>query len=243
MNGLLLVPTLNRIDLLKRFLHSYKEAESTVTTALLVDAADYKVNQSGYQEILDKLPPQVTIVNTHEAITMGDKCRFIYPKMRSLVPDLKWVGLLNDDHYIVTKKWDEIAEKLIDGKNFISTNDGFWMAGVRCCGLTAWSLPLLEKVGFPIYPEKLQHLYIDDLWKAIGDSSGCYLETMKINIEHRHVLKGDMQPDSTYFASNEQSRYIKEQPIFKRFMEERFKDVCLGIVKWRSEQVLDGKFV
>lgn len=243
MSGLLLLPTLNRISLLKDFVKSYVEAESTVTTVLLVDEADYKVNEQGYKEVEASLPSTISIVNTHEAVSMGDKIRFIYPKIESLVPECKWLGLLNDDHYIITKKWDMIVDEIIDGKNFISTNDGFWCAGVKVCGLTAWSIPLLETVGFPIYPPRLQHLYIDDLWKAIGESSGSWLETMRINIEHRHVSKGSMQADQTYVKVSNQENYAKEEKIFREFMEGEFKDVCLGVVKFRSDEVLDSKFV
>lgn len=243
MNGLLLVPTLNRISLLQEFLKSYVEAQSTVATVLLVDEADYRANESGYKEIEATLPPQISIVNTHEAVTMGDKIRFIYPKMKSIVPELRWVGLLNDDHYIITSGWDKVVEELIDGKNFISSNDGFWAAGAKCCGVTAWSIGLLDVVGFPIYPEGLQHLYIDDLWKAIGESTGSWHETMRINVEHRHVLKGAMQADDTFLKSNNEHRYRVEEPVFRKFMEEKFKDVCVNVVKFRSEEGLDAKFV
>lgn len=241
MSGVLLVPTLNRIELLKRFVESYIDAESSVQTVLLVDAVDYAANEAGYKSIV--FPESMQIVNTHEAVTMGDKCRFIFDKLESIQPGLRWVGLLNDDHYIVTKGWDRTVEELIDGKNFISTNDGYWMAGCKVCGLTAWSIDLLKVAGFPIYPEKMHHLYIDDLWKAVGESTGSWLETMRINIEHRHVLRGDMQADETFIKSNSEPQYRKAEPIFKDFMENRFKDVCLNIIKFRSEETLDAKFV
>lgn len=241
--GLLLIPTLNRIELLKSFIKSYKEADSIVRTLLLVDQADFIANADGYKEIESLLPRTMTILNTGSAVTMGDKIRFVYPNIKSIVEDLRWVGLLNDDHYIITKGWDKIVETLIDGKNFISTNDGYWNVGFQCCGLTAWSIELLEIAGFPIYPDRLQHLYIDNLWKALGESTGSWLETMRINVEHRHVIKGAMQPDQTYVKSNNQDQYKKEEAIFKDFMETQFKDVCLNIIKMRSDQVLDAKFV
>lgn len=243
MKGLLLIPTLNRIELLKQFLKSYAEAESTVTTVLLVDEADYKVNEAYYREIELCLPETIKLINTHTAVTMGDKIRFIYPKIDSIVPECKWVGLLNDDHYIITKGWDKIVESLIDGKNFISTNDGYWCFGVQCCGLTAWSVELLKTAGFPIFPDALQHLYIDNLWKAIGESAGCWVETMRINVEHKHVLRGAMPADETYHKSNNQAQYMKEEKVFREFMEEKFRDTCMNIIKLRSEQNLDAKFI
>lgn len=246
MKGILLLPTLNRIELLKTFIKSYKDSEAQTQVAILIDQDDLKSNDKGYKEVQEYITEHslslIELINTHEAVTMGDKIRYIFPKIESIVPDCQWVGLLNDDHYIVTKHWDKIVNELIDGKNFISTNDGYWNFGYACCGLTVWSKELLQTVDFPIYPKGLQHLFIDNLWKAIGESTGSWEETMRINVEHRHVFKGAMPADETHIKSNNQERYNAEEKVFRKFMEEDFKDVCMRIVKMRSEENLDSKF-
>lgn len=240
MNGLILLPTLNRTELLKSFIKSYIETEATVDVWVLVDEVDYQTNRAGYELALKDAPETIQLHLTDTAVTMGDKIRKVYPQ---ITPAVKWIGLLNDDHYCITPEWDKKAESLLDGTNMVSTNDGFWNFGVRVVGLTAWSKPLLDLVGFPIYPENLQHLYIDDVWKAIGESSGCWHETMSINIEHRHVYAGKMAEDDTFKKVNSQSSYQSDLQHFQKFMEQDFKIICQKILDFRASQVQSNKFV
>lgn len=232
MNGVLLLPTYNRVEKLKEFLKSYVETKATIPLKILVDAEDLTENKSAYDSVA--LPEFCSIINTDQARSMGDKCRWIWPSIKDL--QYSWVGLLNDDHYCITPEWDQKAEKLIDGTNMVSTNDGNWNFGVRVAGLTAWSTPLLEAVDFPIFPRNLQHLCIDDVWKQIGDATGCWLETMKINIEHRHVFKGAPN-DSTHERVYAQSSWEYDGKEFTHFMEQDFKDVCLKVMKLREKNI------
>ncbi len=113
--------------------------------------------------------------------------------------------------------------------------------GVKVCGLTAWSIPLLDKLELPIYPEGLQHLYIDDMWKALGESSGCLRETMKINIEHRHVYRNLMLPDQTFHKSNSQQSYIDDGKVFEKWMNENFAPTVKKIMDFRNEEMLKSR--
>lgn len=231
MSGVILLPTLNRPHLLKNFLDSYQTTEATCAMHILVDDEDYKKHQSEYDSIC-------AVTNTGSAVTMGDKVRFIWPKIK----EHKWVGLLNDDHYCITPHWDKIIEEMLDGTNMVSTNDGNWNFGFRVVGLTAWSMGLLDACGFPIFPDGLNHYFIDDTWKAIGESTGCWQETMKVNIEHRHVFNGKMPEDETFRKVNAPEATQKDLAIFKKFMEEQFQDVCKRIVALRTQQIKDQKF-
>lgn len=236
----ILVPTLNRVDLLKQFINSYIFTKAVSPLLLLVDQEDLRIHQVGYDEV-QALSPLITIVNTGTQITMGKKCRFAMRYIKDKFPEATAVGLLNDDHHCVTPEWDQIALKLLDGKNMISTNDGFWNFGINPVGLTAWSIPLLEECGLPIYPEDLQHLYIDNLWKAVGESSGCWKETMKINIEHRHVFRNLMLPDQTFHKSNNQQSYADDGKVFEKFMAENFKGIVNKILAFRSKEMEKAK--
>lgn len=164
---------------------------------------------------------------------MGDKCRWAYRELKER--DIGWIGLLNDDHYCVTKNWDKAVESFLDGTNMVSTNDGSWNFGTRVVGLTAWSMALLDAAEIPIFPRQLQHLCIDDVWKAIGESTGCWFETMKINIEHRHAYRGMSPQDETFQKVNSQTQWLHDTKEFKEFMEQDFKDVCFRIAKLRSQ--------
>ena len=236
---MILLPTLNRIELLKRFFESYKNTNATVAGYVLVDDSDYKKNLDEYETIKQTLMPNDWIMrNTGPNVSMGDKVRSVWHEIKVH----KWVGLLNDDHVLITPDWDKKVEALLDGTNMVSTNDGNWNFGFRVCGLTAWSMPLLEACGFPIFPRNLQHLCIDDIWKAIGESTGCWVETLKVNIEHRHAFKNEMEKDSTFEKVYAPPSWEYDAKEYRHFMEQDFKGVCERIVALRAKHIEKEKF-
>jgi hypothetical protein len=237
MNGVILLPTLNRIEKLKEFIKSYKETSAEISVWILVDDQDFNSNIKEYESIQKYLPDAMGFHKTGTAISMGDKCRFIWPEMTKF--GYSWIGILNDDHYCITPEWDKKCEALIDGTNIVSTNDGYWNFGVRVAGLTAWSMPLLDVCGFPIFPRNLQHICIDDVWKNIGEATGCWKETMKINIEHRHVFKGAPK-DQTHDKVYENASWAYDGAEFKFFMQQDFKSVCDRIIKFRQEHTKES---
>jgi hypothetical protein len=242
-NLVVLLPTLNRINLLKRFANSYIETKAEAPLLILVDEDDLRLNQVGYDEVA-ALSDSFRIVSTRINVTMGAKCRYVYKDyLKNHFPEAKYVGLLNDDHFCVTPEWDKIViARFRSGVEMISTNDGFWNFGIQPVGLTAWSIDMLDRCGIPIYPEGLDHLFIDNIWKAIGESSGIWRETMKVNIEHRHVFKGDMEPDQTFHKSNNQEQYQKDGKVFEDFMNTQFKTVIDKIMNVRAQALVDAKF-
>lgn len=237
MSGVLLLPTLNRIELLKRFIQSYRDTHAQIETKILVDSSDLEMNLDAYESL--DLPPSMKIRNTGENISMGDKCRFLWDEIKD---QYSWVALLNDDHVCLTDQWDQKCEGLIDGANMVSSNDGGWNFGINVVGITAWSMPLLHSCGFPIFPDGISHWFIDNVWHQIGLATGCWQETLTINIEHRHVFCGKMAPDSTYQISQDKTKAEAGQAAFEKFMENDFKGVCERINKLRSQHIFKEKF-
>lgn len=233
---MILLPTLNRVELLQRFLDSVKLTAPDCKGLILVDEKDYQINEHAYTNLIK--PTHWGIINTYKNVSMGDKCRYV----QNMWVDESWVGLLNDDHVCITPGWDNIVEEMLDGTNMVSTNDGYWNFGHNVVGLTAWSTPLLEAAGIPIFPTWIDHWFIDNIWKNIGDATGCWLETMKVNIEHRHVFRGMMAADETAKISQSQEKANLAAQAFQKFMDEEFKGVCERINKLRAPGHLKEKF-
>ncbi len=234
---MILLPSLNRPALLKRFFESYEATKASCRGLVLVDHADMEKNLEEYDKMA--LPDGWRLVDTGTAISMGDKTRFIWNEVKNEAT----IGLLNDDHFCVTEAWDKKVDALLNGTNMVSTNDGNWNFGFRVTGLTAWSMPLLEAAGFPIFPRNLQHLCIDDVWKAIGESTGCWLETNKIDIHHKHAFKNEMEKDSTFLKVYAQPSWEYDAREFRHFMEQDFKGVCERIGQLRMTINKKEKFV
>lgn len=186
-NGVLLLPTLNRLEMLKSFIESYKATEAQVPTWILVDKGDFISKQIEYQAL--ELPSTIKLIETN-GVTMGQKLRELWDDYK----DKDYVMLCNDDHYLHTKHWDKTILSNLREHMIIGTNDGPeiskpWMSPSKLAGMTCWSGKVLRTVGY-IMPDGLEQLYIDDVWEALGGQSGCIQVLMNVCVEHRHVFKG-----------------------------------------------------
>lgn len=184
MNGLILLPSLNRIERLKKFFNSYKTTESELPGLLLIDEGDFISKQQEYLGL--ELPPNWELVQT-KGVSMGDKCREVWDRYINL----EFVVLLNDDHVLETKNWDKIVANQIKGNNIVATNDG-WQAPRRLAGATAWSCKVLRTVGWMFVPGT-HHLFIDTAWEYLGGKTQCIQILMDVMVRHEHAfLTGKM---------------------------------------------------
>lgn len=182
---MLLVPTRQRMSLLRRFCDSAIVTRTTCPALLLIDSKDYGENIKEYSEIeLCHFPNKDWKFQITEAEGMGPKVREVWPSLEKC----DWVGILNDDHVLVTPEWDKRLIKQLNGKNFVTCND-HWNAPARASGATMFSMPLLKAFGFPMFPKQVDHLGIDDVFETIGKATGCWDIDMSVIVEHWHAYK------------------------------------------------------
>lgn len=189
-----LIPSRRRIDKLRTFCNSAVKAETTTPALIIIDAKDYKDNQPDYSNLeMYHFPNPEWKIYISDAEGMGPKVR----ETHSIWRDRAWVGILNDDHFIVTKKWDTRLISQLNGKNFLTCNDR-WNAPKRAAGATLFSMPLMEAFGFPMFPKQIDHLGIDDVFEIIGRNTGCWEVDMSVIVEHHHAFKNPDSIDETH---------------------------------------------
>lgn len=216
MNSVLLLPTFDRPELFKRFVKSYGDTGATIDSLALVDKEDPSYLE--YKAL--ELPASWTLVTT-DARTMGAKIREVWAKIKGRDS----VMILNDDHLCVTHEWDKKTYANLNGKNFVSTNDR-WMAPIKAAGVTAFSMPLVEAWGFPLFPAGINHLFIDDVWESIGRQTGCHDIDMSIVVLHLHVLKREGKLDKTHQSVYTPNWQLGPSRVaFDRFMKEELPGV------------------
>lgn len=192
-----LVPSRRRVAKLRNFCNSAVSAKTSTPALILVDETDWAENASEYQAIEQYHFPTGADWKFHvtKAVGMGPKVREVWP----LIKDRAWVGILNDDHYIVTAEWDTKLINQLTGHNFITCNDR-WNAPKRAAGATIFSMQLMEAFGFPMFPPGIDHLGIDDVFETIGRNCGCWEVDMKVVVEHHHAFKNPDMMDDTHRA-------------------------------------------
>lgn len=190
MNGIHLIPSLNRIKKLGECLGSFLATNVSTPGIILVDSDDLGANLAGYDSIREKLPRGWRIEVT-KSRGMAEKVKEVWPQ----IVGLDFVSLMNDEHFAITDEWDKKLLKQLTGKNFVSCNDR-WNAPARAAGCTMWSMPLLECLGWPIFPPQINHLGIDDVWEFLGRQTGTWRVDMGVIVEHRHVFRGGEMDDT-----------------------------------------------
>lgn len=186
-----LLPTLNRISKLTAFMESARATLTNTPGLVIVDRKDYMENQAAYIGLVSESFPISWKLKITNARGMGDKVREVW----SMVRGCDWVSLLNDDHFFITPHWDTRLISQLNGKNIISCNDRY-TCPPRIGGATIWSMPLLECVGWPIFPPQIDHLGIDDVWELLGRATGCWKIDNDVIVEHRQVMKGAPNDDT-----------------------------------------------
>lgn len=178
MQALILLPSYQRPELLKRFLHSYVQTQTTTPCLVLVDKKDPKK-----EEYLKLEYPNGVLLILTEGRSMAAKVKEAWDQFINLDA----VCLLNDDHVLITHQWDQKCLAQINGTNVLGTNDG-WVAPRRLCGATWWSTKVLRTVGY-MFPEGIEHLYIDSVWEFLTQKGQCGQILMDVMVHHEHAFK------------------------------------------------------
>ena len=235
MIGCWLLPSLNRPTELEKFLETYKDTESSTPIWVLVDDTDPSLDW--YRQI--KMPEGSQMIFT-KAVTMGDKVREVWGRFK----DFDYVGILNDDHRLKTKHWDQKVISQINGTNVISTNDG-WVAPNRICGAICFSGKALRTLGYMFLPGQ-QHLYSDDLWAVLFGKSGANRILMDVLVEHEHVYKNPAKKDQTSEKINGPLSLVngegqggfwpEDKKVFEEWMKTKAEEDVQKIIDIQSKQ-------
>ncbi len=107
------------------------------------------------------------------------------------------VAYLGDDHLPRTVGWDAelLAALRTRGGGFAYGDD--MMHGEQLPTAVAISSDIIRALGWFALPT-LRHLYIDNVWKTLGECTGRLIYLPHVTIEHMHHERGVAALDKTY---------------------------------------------
>lgn len=109
-------------------------------------------------------------------------------------PNEPWYACWGDDVLCRPAGWDTYLAKSADSDRIAFGDD--CINGERTCCLPFIGGDLVRKVGWLAYP-KLNHLYCDTVWHAIGQALGVLSYHPEIITEHCHWSTGKQPYDLT----------------------------------------------
>lgn len=123
-------------------------------------------------------------------------------------PDVRMIIKLDDDHWPLTRHWDQDYLNALDqlgGTGVVYGND--LLQGERLPTVPGLSTNIVLELGW-YAPPQLEHWHCDDFWRELGARAGRLKYLPETIIEHRHPQAGKAQRDAIYAAGGENAERI-----------------------------------
>lgn len=157
--------------------------------------------------------------------------RFIAGRWFPLIPKLNHVAIMaardydavafmGDDHIPRTPNWAQrlISQHKANGAGkIVYGRDGFQDQRLP----TWWSMDsVIVKALDKMVPGGVQHLYCDNIVKALGEQAGCLVYDPEILVEHMHPIVGKAPMDAQYERVNRRQQYERDGAAFEVYRME-----------------------
>lgn len=211
---LVVVPTRGRPQNAVRLLTALRET-AAVDVVFCADSNDLML--PGY---VAALPPACLIIGEPARLgtwlnKIGTRAAMVY----------EVIGFMGDDHLPETLGWDLSVLAALDAVGRYGMaygNDGY--RGEELPTAVFMRSSLIAHLGWivPVLPDgrSLEHLYIDNAWKAIGQKSGALRYLPEVKITHLHPDAGIGEMDETYRAGNSKLQYSRDRAAYLAFQRE-----------------------
>lgn len=126
------------------------------------------------------------------------------------------VGFMGDDHRVRTRGWDQALTDAA-GPLGIAYGDDL-LQGVELPTTVVMGADIVRTLG-QMVPPTLQHLFVDDYWKALGVGMGRLRYVPDVVIEHMHPAAGKAEMDASYEITNHPDRYESDGAAWKAYRD------------------------
>lgn len=128
------------------------------------------------------------------------------------------IGSVGDDHRFRTKGWDRRVQQVLAHKpGIVYANDQYPTHSLPTNVFMNKEIP--ETLGYFALP-KLQHMYIDNAWKALGEKADCLTYLSDVVIEHLHYSNGKSAFDETYAKTNTDLRMQEDREEYEKWLRD-----------------------
>lgn len=216
MTTAVLVPSRGRPNNIRELLEAWDETLSDTPRAFVqicVDADDPEVD--GYRELaleLSELPMRFLwgMVIQPTRLRLGGTLNRYAP---ALAKGHDVVGFMGDDHRPRTKGWDEKVRN-----HFLDTVCGVMygndlIQGPNLPTAVFMDAKIIRTLGWFVLPGQI-HLFMDNLWKVIGEQLGTLHYDSDMIIEHVHPIAQKAAWDQTYIEANDGAVEAADQALF-----------------------------
>lgn len=130
-----------------------------------------------------------------------------------------YIGFMGDDHRLRTPGWDVAFTNALEanGGGLAYGNDLFWPKGEIPTQIVM-STSIIRALGWMALPS-CQHLYVDNVWRDLGDGADALFYFPRYIIEHLHPAAGKASWDEQYLRLNSDERYAADRKAYEVWVE------------------------
>lgn len=193
-------------------LDCWERTEATAQLVVCLDEEDPDLN--GYIDVI------------------GDRAERVVAEWRSLcdwvnyvsfaldwAADFEIVGQFGDDNHPRTPGWDAAVAAAMRPMGVVYGND--LHQGEKLPTAAFVDSEIIRRLGYMVPPE-IQHLYMDNYFKALGERLGTLSYLPDVVIEHMHPHAGKAVMDDGYRDVNSRVAYKSGQRAFEQYIATRF---------------------
>lgn len=127
------------------------------------------------------------------------------------------IGFMGDDHFPRTLGWDTQYVDTLWGLSTGMVYGNDLIQGEELPTQVAMTSNIPRRLGFLAYP-KFKHLWVDNSWKALGNSIDRLIYLDDVIIEHMHPAVGKAEMDDNYLRVNDIGIVNHDTRIWEHFL-------------------------
>lgn len=208
-----IVPSRGRPESALRLIYAVADTRRLASTSLVfaIDQDDPDLNL--YKEIISTTRPGTASLET---VRGGWMVAALNEAALTVVsdPQVTVVGFFGDDHRPRTEGWDRTYTEALEdlGAGIVYGDDLLQHEFVptQC----AMSASIIRELGWMCHPS-LKHMYVDTLWRDMGNVAKKLAYLPNVVIEHMHYLNGKAVMDEGYERVNDPGVYALDEKAFR----------------------------
>jgi hypothetical protein len=220
-----IVPTRGRPQNAERLARAFRNTDALNAVAVFV--ADWDDPElDGYRRLLDegKIPRLM--------ITQGSRgmCRALNYAAVRYAEVYEAVGFMGDDHLPVTPGWDD---RMIDALDSLEPRIAYGndLLQGRNLPTAVFMQSRMIRAMEMIAPQAMQHLYLDNFWKALGERLNGLVYLDDVIIEHLHPVNGKASWDERYAIVNSSERDQADRRAWNEYLADGRMDLVVNRIR------------
>lgn len=205
-----IVPSRGRPENIEALMEAWRSTGAQAQLLVVIDADDPRF--SDYIELHNNQYPQLETMIVGSGLRMAGALNVAAREMAKVY---RYVGFMGDDHRPRTYEWDLYIEGYLSGHwndpCIVYGNDLF--QGKNLPTAVFMTSSIINTLGWMALPGAW-HLYLDDVWKELGERAQCLYYLEDVVIEHLHPVAQKADWDEGYEQNNSETTYAHDNEVY-----------------------------